>query len=247
MDLQPARQFDYLQRTLSIFLTRSPNMSEQFESLIDELIKENKLSNQSPKVWSFLRRTSDFSIPFFRLEFSWILLLRFQVRCANGEQLASAITGEWPTLSIRPKLLLSHLSEETLCSRSGKFEAAATQASEIDDADQRRGRRDRPHQQQEKENNTGRETEPWWWRRGRDEWRRWWDQSETIGISWYGWVRHWIRTGLQQMHVSTSNLHISTNEAHRWVWCLFQGSHDRERQSSSWMSWMSHHVSSKMP
>ena len=107
MDLQPARQFDYLQRTLSIFLTRASNMSEQFESLIEELIKENKLSNQSPKVRSFLRRTTSISIRFFTLEFSWILLLRFQVRCAIGEQLASAITGEWPILSIRPKLSFS--------------------------------------------------------------------------------------------------------------------------------------------
>ncbi|CAF3533528.1 unnamed protein product [Rotaria sp. Silwood1] len=49
MDLQPIRQFDYLQRTLSIFLTNPSNMSEQFESLIDELIKENKQINKSPK------------------------------------------------------------------------------------------------------------------------------------------------------------------------------------------------------
>jgi hypothetical protein len=50
MDLQPTRQFDYLQRSLSIFLTNSSDMSEQFESLIDELIQENKQINKSPKV-----------------------------------------------------------------------------------------------------------------------------------------------------------------------------------------------------
>ena len=50
MDLQPTRQFDYLQRTLSIFLTNPSDMSEQFESLIDELIQENKQINKSPKV-----------------------------------------------------------------------------------------------------------------------------------------------------------------------------------------------------
>jgi hypothetical protein len=50
MDLQPARQFDYLQRTLSIFLTNPSDMSEQLELLIDELIKENKQINASPKV-----------------------------------------------------------------------------------------------------------------------------------------------------------------------------------------------------
>lgn len=52
MDLQPMRQFDYLQRTLSIFLSNPSDMSEQFESLIDELIKENKqINNKSPKVY----------------------------------------------------------------------------------------------------------------------------------------------------------------------------------------------------
>lgn len=46
------RQFDYLQRTLSIFLSNPSDMSEQFESLIDELIKENKqINNKSPKVY----------------------------------------------------------------------------------------------------------------------------------------------------------------------------------------------------
>ena len=50
MDLQPTRQFDYLQRTLSIFLSNPSNMSEQLELLIDELIKENKQSTKSPKV-----------------------------------------------------------------------------------------------------------------------------------------------------------------------------------------------------
>jgi hypothetical protein len=50
MDLQPTRQFDYLQRTLSIFLTNHTDMSEQFELLIDELIQENKHINKSPKV-----------------------------------------------------------------------------------------------------------------------------------------------------------------------------------------------------
>jgi hypothetical protein len=49
MDLQPTRQFDYLQRTLSIFLSNSSDMSEQFELLIEELIKENKQINKSPK------------------------------------------------------------------------------------------------------------------------------------------------------------------------------------------------------
>jgi hypothetical protein len=51
MDLQPIRQFDYLQRTLSIFFSNSSDMSEQFELLIDELIKENKQTNKSPKVF----------------------------------------------------------------------------------------------------------------------------------------------------------------------------------------------------
>ncbi len=51
MDLQPTRQFDYLQRTLSIFLSNSSDMSEQFELLINELIKENKQINKSPKVF----------------------------------------------------------------------------------------------------------------------------------------------------------------------------------------------------
>ena len=46
MDLQPSRQFDYLQRTLSLILTNPSDMSEQFELLIDQLIKENK-QNQS--------------------------------------------------------------------------------------------------------------------------------------------------------------------------------------------------------
>jgi len=50
MDLQPTRQFEYLQRTLSIFLSNPSDMSEQFELLIDELIKENKQTNKSPKV-----------------------------------------------------------------------------------------------------------------------------------------------------------------------------------------------------
>lgn len=49
MDLQPIRQFDYLQRTLSIFLANPSDMAEQFELLIDELIKENKQINNSPK------------------------------------------------------------------------------------------------------------------------------------------------------------------------------------------------------
>jgi len=56
MDLQPARQFDYLQRTLSIFLTNPSDMSEQFELLIDELIKENKQINASPKVFFYTER-----------------------------------------------------------------------------------------------------------------------------------------------------------------------------------------------
>jgi hypothetical protein len=51
MDLQPTRQFDYLQRTLSIFLSNPSDMSEQFELLINELIKENKQTNKSPKVF----------------------------------------------------------------------------------------------------------------------------------------------------------------------------------------------------
>ena len=50
MDLQLVRQLDYLQRTLAIFLTNSTNMSEQFESLLDELIKENKQINKLSKV-----------------------------------------------------------------------------------------------------------------------------------------------------------------------------------------------------
>ena len=51
MELQTARQIDYLQRTLSIFLSNANDMSERFESLIDELIKENKqMSSKSPKV-----------------------------------------------------------------------------------------------------------------------------------------------------------------------------------------------------
>jgi len=49
MDLQPGRQFDYLQRTLSIFLSNPSDMSAQFEVLIDELIKENKQLIKSPK------------------------------------------------------------------------------------------------------------------------------------------------------------------------------------------------------
>ena len=51
MELQAARQIDYLQRTLSIFLSNATDMTERFESLIDELIKENKqTNNKSPKV-----------------------------------------------------------------------------------------------------------------------------------------------------------------------------------------------------
>ncbi|CAF1455433.1 unnamed protein product [Adineta ricciae] len=49
MDLQPLRQLDYLQRTLSIFLASPSDMTEQFELLIDELIKENKQGVKSPK------------------------------------------------------------------------------------------------------------------------------------------------------------------------------------------------------
>lgn len=51
MELQATRQIDYLQRTLSIFLSNATDMTERFESLIDELIKENKqMNNKSPKV-----------------------------------------------------------------------------------------------------------------------------------------------------------------------------------------------------
>jgi len=56
MDLQPARQFDYLQRTLSIFLSNPSDMSAQFEVLIDELIKENKQLIKSPKVRFEIRK-----------------------------------------------------------------------------------------------------------------------------------------------------------------------------------------------
>jgi len=58
MDLQPARQFDYLQRTLSIFLSNPSDMSAQFEVLIDELIKENKQLIKSPKVRFEIRKKS---------------------------------------------------------------------------------------------------------------------------------------------------------------------------------------------
>lgn len=44
------RQLDYLQRTLSIFLANPADISEQFEALIKDLIKENKQSGKSPKV-----------------------------------------------------------------------------------------------------------------------------------------------------------------------------------------------------
>lgn len=68
MDLQPTRQFDYLQRTLSIFLSNSSDMSEQFELLIDELIKENKHINKSPKVNNrFLFIRKNLTISFSRI------------------------------------------------------------------------------------------------------------------------------------------------------------------------------------
>lgn len=59
MDLQPIRQFDYLQRALSIFMSNPSDMSEQFESLIDELIKENHQINKSPKINSPESSSSD--------------------------------------------------------------------------------------------------------------------------------------------------------------------------------------------
>lgn len=59
MDLQPTRQFDYLQRALSIFISNPSDMSEQFESLIDELIKENQQITKSPKINSPESSSSD--------------------------------------------------------------------------------------------------------------------------------------------------------------------------------------------
>ena len=93
MDLQPIRQFDYLQRTLSIILSNSSDMSEQLESLIDELIKENKQINKSPKVNTHF--SVEFSLFFSVLEFTGIFLIGFENWSTNEIEFSSTITSSF--------------------------------------------------------------------------------------------------------------------------------------------------------